>query len=155
MWALLKPLSELDPGSKGSHINHDNLKFRFVSKISVILCLIFATLAAMENYIGKPITCLSPKGSTAEEMINEFCWIHGTRFIPSSQWKKMMRPLYGDSDVSREERLPYNPFCDLTKVTCQHTFFLKTCETDGQWPWNVFSGGKHFLDSKTTIFQVR
>ena len=140
MWAVFQPLSQLNSDSKGSHINHDNVKFRLVSKISVILCLIFATLTAMETYIGKAITCLSPMGDKAEEMINEFCWIHGTRFIPSSQWEKMMRPMYGDSDVSRAERPPYNPFCDLTKVTCQHVLFFKTCETNGKWARSFFVG---------------
>ena len=155
MWAVFQPLSQLNSDSKGSHINHDNVKFRLVSKISVILCLIFATLTAMETYIGKAITCLSPMGDKAEEMINEFCWIHGTRFIPSSQWEKMMRPMYGDSDVSRAERPPYNPFCDLTKVTCQHVLFFQNLRDRWTMGTKLFCGVKRFLDSKTTIFQGR
>merc|ERR1712018_770599 len=66
---------------KTDEVDRDNTVFKLFSRASFALCLVAAILVAATNYIGDPIKCIQ-SGDIPQDVIEEYCWIHGTTKIP-------------------------------------------------------------------------
>ena len=109
LWGLFGDLKDLF--KLKSQVNEDNTAFKFVSKLSVALCIVATLLLALDSYVGTSIECVGSDSDgleAAETAVNQFCWIHGSRYIPESTMKKMMENMYSDVE-GRKELPPHNP----------------------------------------------
>jgi len=59
-----------------------NTTFKLFSKISFFLCISASILVGGTEFFGKPITCDAGSASMNEDLIHDYCWIHGTKHIP-------------------------------------------------------------------------
>ena len=94
-----------------SEVNTDNAAFKLVSKVSVGICLLATCLVSLDTLVGTTIECMVAESSGTdggpENLVNQYCWVHGTKYIPEYKWKDMVKTL----NISR-----YNPFCNINSV---------------------------------------
>jgi len=60
--------------------NIDNWTFKLFYKASAVLCMCGATVGIATQYFGDPISC-EFQGINSD-LAQDFCWIHGTSYIP-------------------------------------------------------------------------
>ena len=94
-----------------TEVNTDNAAFKLVSKVSVGICLLATVLVSLDTLVGTTIECMvgDTKGTAGQpvDVVNQYCWVHGTKYIPESTWERMVKNL----NISR-----YNPFCNINSV---------------------------------------
>jgi len=61
-------------------INIDNWVFKLYYKVSTVLCMLGASIGVAQGYFGKPITCQF--NGINSELADDFCWMHGSAYIP-------------------------------------------------------------------------
>ncbi|XP_045476578.1 innexin inx2-like [Harmonia axyridis] len=70
---------------KIDQIHTDNNVFKLHYKFTVIMLIIFSILLTSKQYFGEPISCnVGSTESGMKEIIELFCWIHGTYIVSSS-----------------------------------------------------------------------
>ena len=95
-----------------SEVNVESVGFKLVSKVSVGLCLLATILISIDTLVGTEIECVkgNSEGDKApENAVNQYCWIHGTKYITEETWDKMAEKQ--GLNVSG-----YNPFCNIHSV---------------------------------------
>jgi len=73
-------LSDLIHYIKLDETNIDNWTFKLFYKASSVLCMLGATVGIATQYFGDPISC-EFQGINSD-LAQDYCWIHGTSFIP-------------------------------------------------------------------------
>jgi hypothetical protein len=63
-------------------VNSTNTTFKLISKITFGLCILASILVAGTEFFGKPITCDAGSASVNQDLMHDYCWIHGTKHIP-------------------------------------------------------------------------
>eukprot|EP00092_Neocalanus_flemingeri_P010764 GFUD01011593.1.p1 GENE.GFUD01011593.1~~GFUD01011593.1.p1 ORF type:complete len:526 (+),score=111.55 GFUD01011593.1:72-1649(+) len=84
-------------------INIDNWVFKLYYKVSTILCMLGASIGVAQGYFGKPITCMF--NGINSELADDFCWMHGSSYIPS-QYQAHMKCIVDQSGVVSEDTAP-------------------------------------------------
>ncbi|KAL3274541.1 hypothetical protein HHI36_015923 [Cryptolaemus montrouzieri] len=70
---------------KIEQIHTDNNLFKLHYKFTVIMLIIFSILLTSKQYFGEPISCVTgSKEPQMKEIIELFCWIHGTYIVRDS-----------------------------------------------------------------------
>ena len=114
LWGLFGELKNLF--KLRSEVNEDNTAFKFVSKLSVAICITATLLLALDSYVGTSIECLD-QDESVPTAVNQFCWMHGTKYIEEWKWsgdEKMIHAL--QNGLKGAKYFANNPYCDLTKV---------------------------------------
>lgn len=65
---------------KLEEIDIDNWMFKLYYRASALLCMTGATVGIATQYFGDPISC-EFQGINSD-LAQDFCWIHGTSYIP-------------------------------------------------------------------------
>jgi len=84
-------------------INIDNWTFKLYYKVSTILCMLGASIGVAQGYFGKPITCQF--NGINSELADDFCWMHGSSYIPS-QYQAHMGCIVDQDGVIDEKTAP-------------------------------------------------
>ena len=66
---------------KFEEIDIDNHVFKLFNHVSVIIFLTGSLVGVASQYFGNPINC-DFKGIDSK-LASDYCWIHGTSYIPS------------------------------------------------------------------------
>jgi len=90
-------------------VKRENFAFLIVSKLAVAFCLVMVLVLGLSEYFGDRINCINTtdqSGAPSGDEINNFCLIHGTRYIKEDDATSMKKALgLSDSDI--------NPYCDI------------------------------------------
>ena len=73
---------------KFEEIDIDNWVFKLYYQGSFVIFLLGSMIGVMSQYFGKPISC--DFQGVDRSMAAEYCWIHGSSYIPR-QYQKHMR----------------------------------------------------------------
>lgn len=67
--------------------NDDDLSDRLNNRYTVAICIAFAVLVSLDQYVGDPITCWVPQHFTGSHSsyANAYCWVRNTYYLPSSE----------------------------------------------------------------------
>ena len=96
---------------KFEEIDIDNWVFKLYYQGSFVIFLLGSMIGVMSQYFGKPISC--DFQGVDRSMAAEYCWIHGSSYIPR-QYQKHMRcsiDMTGD-----EKRLSISNYSNTTNV---------------------------------------
>jgi len=65
-------------------VSSTNTTFRLFSKITFGLCIFASILVGGTEYFGKPINCDPGSSGLGKDLLNDHCWIHGTKHVPET-----------------------------------------------------------------------
>ena len=88
---------------KIEEIDIDNLVFKMFYQGCVIVFFTGSMVGVMSQYFGEPINC-DFKGIDGE-MASDFCWIHGSSYIPS-KYQEHMRCIVDHDGIESEDDSP-------------------------------------------------
>ena len=60
--------------------------FRLHYKATVFILAAFSIMSTQKQYFGDPIDCITGEGSMDQEIMDSYCWIHGTYTLPFSAY---------------------------------------------------------------------
>merc|ERR1711971_954241 len=63
-------------------VNSTNTTFKLIYKVTFGLCITASILVAGTEFFGKPITCDAGSAKLNQDLMHDYCWIHGTKHIP-------------------------------------------------------------------------
>ncbi|PSN34615.1 Innexin shaking-B [Blattella germanica] len=86
MWDLVKGFGAF---FKARKVNTDSTIFKLHYQATFTLLLVFTLILAANQYVGKPIRCMTHMDEKPEEVLDTFCWIHSTYTITSAFAKKV------------------------------------------------------------------
>ena len=80
-WRIISLVSALP---KGKERQDDDFTDRLSNRYTVLVLVVFTVVVSMHQYIGKPITCWSPKHITRGQSryVNNYCWVRNTYYLP-------------------------------------------------------------------------
>ena len=112
----------------GEEVNTDYALFKLVTRVSVGICVVASVIVSLDTTIGTAIDCVDDVGKEANNAINEYCWIHGTKYLPEWQWREMLEQLHvkHGGAAGHETHLADNPFCNINSVSTSSAGFLNT-----------------------------
>ena len=84
-------------------INIDNWVFKLFYKGSFILFLLGSTVGILSQYLGEPINC-DFKGIDSN-MASDYCWIHGSSYIPKN-YQEHMKCIVDMDGIDSEDDAP-------------------------------------------------
>jgi len=88
-------------------INIDNWVFKLYYKVSTVLCMLGASIGVAQGYFGKPITCQF--NGINSELADDFCWMHGSSYIPS-EYQPHMKCIVDQDKVINEDTAPQTQY---------------------------------------------
>jgi len=93
-------------------VKRENVAFLFVSKLAVAFCLVMVLVLGLSEYFGDRINCINTNnqaGAPSGDEVNDFCLIHGTRYVNKGDASAMKEALgLLDGDI--------NPYCDILNL---------------------------------------
>ncbi|PSN34616.1 Innexin shaking-B [Blattella germanica] len=116
--------------------------FRLHYQATFTMLLVFTLILAANQYVGKPIRCMTHMGEKPEEVLDTFCWIHSTYTITSAFAKKVgVEVAYpgvesskgNDQEIKVYRFYQWVSFC----LVFQALLFYAP-----RWLWKSWEGGK-------------
>jgi len=82
---LISAGEEIQKHFREKEVNQTNTTFKLFSKVTFALCIFASILVGGTQYFGKPMNCdLGTAPVVNQDLLNDYCWIHGTTHIPKN-----------------------------------------------------------------------
>ena len=75
---VLQLLQNLAKNYLTKQVVTDNLVFRLHYQVTVIILVVFGTLATSNQLFGRPIHCSTGQKNVNQDFVNAYCWTHPT-----------------------------------------------------------------------------
>ena len=99
-------------------INIDNWVFKLFYKGSFILFLLGSTVGILSQYLGEPINC-DFKGIDSN-MASDYCWIHGSSYIPKN-YQEHMKCIVDMDGIDSEDDAPDTAYYQVSNNLITYT----------------------------------
>ena len=120
---------------KIEEIDIDNLVFKLFYQGCVIVFFTGSMVGVMSQYFGEPINC-DFKGIDGE-LASDFCWIHGSSYIPQ-QYQEHMRCIVDQDGIKSKDEAPDTSYYQWVTfvLLIQAGFFIFPYKL-----WKILEGG--------------
>merc|ERR1712223_2024683 len=144
--AMAHLLSDLAHYFKLDETNIDNWTFKLFYKGSSVICMLGATVGIATQYFGDPISC-EFQGINSD-LAQDYCWIHGTSYIPP-QYQPHMKCILengliasfgtdGKTTVMIAEEQKYDDGVVIEAVVERYTKYFKSIFHHNNWYFGYF-----------------
>jgi len=125
-------------------VNSTNTTFKLISKITFGLFIFASIIVGGTEFFAKPITCEVGSSNLGQDFVQDYCWIHGTKYIPKE--KKITDCAYKTPEEGADDTnyLGYYQWVIFMLVISALLFKIP------HWIWRTYEGGlmKEFFSGK-------